>query len=535
MTTCTESSVPPLFDSQILRFDDDLQVEARTVISHSPEPQNVFEVAVIMETLGHTDATAQARGYDDLFDLARHLHEMLGETSYAHANEPGVALGPTSEPFELAEVVSLFIGQSLPWLTAIVLLFVLRTSFWSSALFSPNQSAVMVLALSAGLVTSALFTFPFGRRATFYRLQSNRALVSWTARWFLGVGAATCVVVMLVLYFLLERVLRAYTPATTRAFFEMGVAIAFLQLALVPLYTLRSYGWLTLATLSGALVLTVGFIRVDHGLFTNAVSVIDVQLLSVTTMVVVALSGSWWLMRSSGSQVSVPRKWAVVRSTGPYAIYGAGFFFLVLTGEFVAGGLWSGQFHYQRDFAVIAGASLLILLPLFGYAALVGERFPRHLVSYLQRLSVSDTDELARDLVAWHRRHLGNLILTGLLVGTAMTLTFELFDQGSGMANLISNHLWLFVGLLSANLAVGMGLLSSQALFALSRPGAPAAGVCVGSAASLIAAGALSVVLPDTSAAVLGLMVGSTSFALIAGRYAFRALRRFDRTYYSAL
>lgn len=521
-------------DTGILRFDDDLQVEARTVLSHTAEPQNAFEVAVILETLGHTDATARARGYDDLFDLARHLHETLEDVGIVrHARPKGTADLP--EPLSLAQSAGLFVGQSLPWLTALFVLLAVGTGFWSSTLFTRDQSAAMVLALSAGLVSSALFTYPFARRATFYRLQGRLGLVGWSARWILGAGVVGSAALIGAVYLLLDRVLGLYTPGDTRAFLEIGVAIAVLQLSFAPLYTLRAFGWLAVATAAGVAVLLAALPGVDHGIYTDPFDVISVQLASIGAMAAVATVGSWWLLRRPGDRATPPRKWAVVRSTAPYAVYGSGFFLLVMAGGLAAGGIWHGTFHYVQDYNVVTGTAIFVLLPLFWYTTVVGERLPPHVAALVRRLSVVEVTAAAADLRARFRRELLTLAGVGVAAGAGLVVLAGLLSGSVGVAELVWRHLALFVGALSSYVALAVGVLSSQMLVVLSRPAVPAAGVVGGSAVTLAASGSFALGMSATSAAVLGLLVGTACFAGSTWWATDRVLRRFDHVYYGAL
>lgn len=527
--------MPAPFDGQILSFDDDLHAEARTVLSHTEEPQNPFEVALILETLGHTDTTARDRGYEDVFDFARHIYGTLEDLELRGRShrEPEVAPGEwtTSVP----RAAALWIGQSLPWITALVVLFVAGTGFWSSTVFTRAQSAVVGIALAAGLVVSALFTFPFARRATFYRLQGNLRLVGWTARWVLGTGAVVSVAVMGALYAVFERVLGLYTPGDTRMLFEIGVAVALLQLAFAPLYTIRAFGWLAAATAAGVAVLGAGLPSVDHGVLTDPFAVVRVQLCAMAAMVAVSVAGSWWRLRRDKTAVRVPSKWALARSTAPYAAYGAGFFLLVLVGSFTAGGLWEGHFRYVQSYDVVAGAGLFVLLPIFGYMTFTGERSSAHVASMMRSIAVTEVELAAASMRRRLRRDVANLLVVGLASGGLLVGLAGLFSSDLGAAGLVWHDVGLFAVSVVAYVALGAGALSSQMLFVISRPAVPA--LCA-AGAFVVAAGAaapLSLVCSASASALAGLACGTALFAGTTLWWTDKSLRRFDRVYYGAL
>ena len=55
---------------------DDLHVEARRVLDRNPEPRNLRDVAVALESMGYTTTGAGALGFDSVFDLATAVYDL---------------------------------------------------------------------------------------------------------------------------------------------------------------------------------------------------------------------------------------------------------------------------------------------------------------------------------------------------------------------------------------------------------------------------------------------------------------------------
>ena len=55
---------------------DDLHVEARRVLDRNPEPRNLRDVTVALESMGYTTSGAEALGFDSVFDLATAVYEL---------------------------------------------------------------------------------------------------------------------------------------------------------------------------------------------------------------------------------------------------------------------------------------------------------------------------------------------------------------------------------------------------------------------------------------------------------------------------
>jgi hypothetical protein len=525
----------PASSSLILRFDDDLQAEARTVLARSPEPQNSFEVALILETIGQTDATARARGYSSLFDLADQVYDNL-EDFHLPDEEPDPAASPALPSFSRLDATATFLGSALPWLAAIVIQMVMGTGFWSSSSLPPQLASGMVLALLVGLVTSAVFIVPYSRRATFYRVQGNQALAAWAAKRMLGWGALCCAAVPAGLYLVLQHGLGAYSAATNRSFIEMAIAIAFLQLALAPLCAMHAFRWLGASVGAGAVTLVLGLVLAHHRITAHPLTLIGLQLLALTVMIAIAVAGGVWTLRPwRHDAVQPPSGWAVVRSGAPYALFGAAYFLLVLVSQLVAGGLLHGGYRYQSPFAASSGSALLVLLPLFSYVTIAGERLSERARNLVALRAVTECDSVGRDLEVLNRRHRRGLLLVGVVSCGAMVVLAEALRSDWGLAALVTSHLGLFVSCLVSFVALAFGLLSSHLLFLLARPDRSARSAAIGVVIGLVASWLSGLVFSDGTAAAIGLVVGTAAFAVFGARAAQRALTNFGPAYFGAV
>ncbi|MGH9306225.1 MAG: hypothetical protein ACRD0I_04990 [Acidimicrobiales bacterium] len=544
----------------MLDFERDLHSEARTVLEASHQPQNPFEVAVVLESGGYDQSAARRLGSPDVFDLARRVFEVIDLYSPSpaelrrHASRPhqsalspappgsaGAVRAGADQDRITARLLARCVFYSLPWLLAVIALAVSRVSFWSTITTVQFSSAIS-LALFVSLILTGAVIQAFARRGTFYALQGNRALLAWTTRWTLGGGVAAVVIVFVGMYFGLEYGLAAYTPDANRSFLWFGLSISALLLSLAPLYMARAFGLVTLAAGSGALFVIVAGKAITHGNYIDPFVAMHVQLVAIWIVVVLAGAADWFVLRRftvptgavAHDRVRPPHLGAAARSVAGYAAYGACFFLLIIADHLVVGGLWHGHFVYDGHYELAVGVGLLVLIPTLTYVASVSEIFPGVVRSCLTRYSVSRADEMRRDMRAFYAGHLRTLGAVGLGAAGVLLVAGAAFATASSITAGLAGVYGIFAGALASYLLLSVGVLNAGLLFSLSRPAAPALAAVAGTVVSLVVGGILGARWSIEGGALIGLLAGTALFAGLTTAVTTRAFRRFDATYYRA-
>ena len=539
-----------LHEHTLLAFDRDLHAEARTVLEHSPQPQNLFEVAVILETAGYDDEAARLLGSDDVFELARRVSEVVDlyteaapvDVAEVPAEIPAIARRPRKLYRHLsAGLLARCLLYSVPWLFAIVALAVSRVSFWSTITTVQFSSAIS-LALFVALVLTGAFIQAFARRGTFYALQGNQPLLNWTTCWTLGAGAVVSAVVYGATYAVLEYGLRAYTPNSTKAYLFFGLSISAMLLALAPLFIARAFGFVSLATGAGAAFVSVGGRAITVGQFIDPYTAMKVQLGAISVVVVISLVLDVVVLRHaarpldgpSPARVRRPRLAAAATSVSGYAAYGSCFFLLIIVDQLVAGGLWSGGFSYDNGYELAVGVGLLVLVPTLTYVAASNEVFAGAVQVALARYRVSEVAALREEMSRFYRRHLGALVAVGAASAGLLLLLGAYAAGAMSITSRLPTVYGVYAGALGAYLLLAVGAFNSGLLFSLARPGVPAAATATGAAFSLLLGGGLTAALPATWAALAGLLGGTAVFACWTTAAAHGVFSRFDASYYRA-
>jgi len=519
---------------------DDLHVEARRVLDRNPEPRNLRDVAVALESMGYTPSQARALGFDSVFDLALAVFDL----AYLYWVPREVEPEPPRNTWR-TWVADYLAGSwyGLPWILSLVVLFVGKVALWSSLEATPQVSAVVSLAFFLAAALAGATSQMLARKGAFYYLQGNFTLVRWVVVRVLGYGAAATGLVVAVAY--AAYVVPVYGLRLALIFVEFAVAIFAFLVSAAPLYMLKRFATLAIATASALGVTLLG----AHLLAGSPGGVRHAQLLGLAVgsgaMVVIAVSfltvrADTDLATGDPLEAVKPPTLRVVLWHGlPYAVYGFAYFALILSPPLVAGFVYGGFFGVHRFVypPTLEGAvdiALLELVVLLGLVHASIERFGRRLRPLLS----------GRHLDRWRdaRRALGRewwssvtvvACASALVAWAAPTVLVAVLPAAlTGPVQEAGGTTALRVAAVGFAL-VPVGMLCSQYLFFLARPAAPVAAsvagalVAVGTAGLLAAGG-------DLTLAAWGLVAGGAVYAGGTAVASHRALATGEESFYAS-
>ncbi len=520
----------------VFMAEHDLHSEACAVLEISPDPQNSFEIAVVLSTLGYTDASAATFGCRDLFDMAERIYEVV-ELYFR---------GPIDDtpPESLHERMRrnmryLLRGFSYVelWVLSLALIWVNKSSFWSGGTLTVRQAT----AISLALVCTSLLTGPvvqsFTRRYLFYTLQDNAPLARWVTSRVLYGGAAIVFAAIVACWFVLEHVLGVFTPDTNRVFLAFALLLASLQLGFAPLVASRSAIVLCAAVLSGAAVLV--WLRPDGWVGqVDITRLFTVQAVAIATIFVVTwLSSLWVRRRNESDRDGLPRRALPPRAVGfglgvaPYALYGAMLFAFVFAPKLLAGGMLEGSYRYGPVYEGATDLSMLVLIPALVAVTVMTERFSDDLAAALGELTITEVTDFRRRVLHLIGRRLGVL---AAIVGISDVVMLVAVERLPWLLPADAPD-WLFpTGLLAYSL-LALTLFCAQLLFVLCRPAT--ALVTMGSGMLVLAAVGVPLVQSGRVMAgpLIGFLAGSAVAALLAVALIVRTARRGDWAVYSAM
>ena len=519
---------------------DDLHVEARRVLDRNPEPRNLRDVAVALESMGYTTTGARALGFDTVFDLALAVFD-LTYLYYVPRTEVVPEAKPTWRRFVDDYLAGSWYG--VPWILSIVVLFVGRVALWSSLDATPQVAGIVSLAFVVAAVMAGASSQMLARRGTFYFLQRNYPLVRWVVIRFLIYAVAATVLVIAVLYAFY--VVPVYGLPLGQTFAEFAGAIFIFLLSAAPLYMLRRFYTLALATGLALVVTVVG----AHLLSGSSNGVRHAQLIGLAlgsgAMVIVA--ASYLAIRTevdSGLGASLfvvkpPALRVVLWHSAPYGLYGMAYFVMILVGPLVVGfaygrSLGLDQYVYPSAFQGSVAIALLELVVLLGLVHASVERFGRRLLPLLERHTLERWARTRASLRREWTHSVGLVFVVSSVVAWVLptvllhvlpaTLTAGVRSPGGLMVLEASAYGFALVP---------VGMLCSQYLFFLGRPTPAVLAALAGALTATVATAAL-VHGGALAHGAWGLLAGTSVYALIAGVASYRTLAAGEESFYAS-
>ncbi|MGD0310867.1 MAG: hypothetical protein ABSC90_00235 [Acidimicrobiales bacterium] len=519
---------------------DDLHVEARRVLDRNPEPRNLRDVTVALESMGYTARGAEALGFDSVFDLATAVYELTYLYYVPQVHEAPERIGAWRR-FVDDYLAGSWYG--VPWIMSVVVLFFGRVALWSSLDSTPQSEAMVSLAFFLAAVLAGGCSQMIGRKGTFYLLQKNYPLVRWTVSRFMIYSCSLAALIIALLYTFY--VVPYYGLHLGELFAEFAAAIFAFLLSAAPLYMLRRFYTLALAT-GLALVVTLATAR----LFTTDSSGFrHTQLLGIAVFAgaMVVIAASYLAMRSEtgpggGDPLAVvkpPELRVVLWHTAPYAVYGMAYFVMILGTPMIVGfayghSLGVNQYVYPSTFEGSADLALLELVLLLGLVYASIERFGRRLRPLLE----SQTLNCWRQARAILRREWAVavsvlLVASGVVAWLLPSILLDLLPSGLTASVRTPGGLSVLEVASFGFAIVPIGMLCSQYLFFLSRPRAAVAGAVAGACTGAVVT-ALLVQGGNLTLAAWGLPAGTSVYALITGLASFRVLSAGEESFYGS-
>ena len=519
---------------------DDLHVEARRVLDRNPEPRNLRDVTVALESMGYTTTGAEALGFDSVFDLATAVYELtyLYYVPQVHAvPEPMGAWRRFTDDYLAGS------WYGVPWIMSVIVLFFGRVALWSSLDSTPQSEAMVSMAFFLAAVLAGGCSQMIGRKGTFYLLQKNYPLVRWTVTRFVVYSGSLAALVIALAYTFY--VVPYYGLHLGELFAEYAAAIFIFLLSAAPLYMLRRFYTLALATgLALAVTLvTARLITTDSPGFRHA------QLLGIAVVAgaMVVIAASCLAMRSEtgpgGSDpddvIKPPELRVILWYTAPYAVYGMAYFVMILVSPMIVGfayghSLGVDQYVYPSTFEGSVDLALLDLVVLLGLVYASIERFGRRLRPLLENQALNSWRQARATLRReWVVAVSVLAAASGLVAWLLPKILLALLPAGLTASVRTPGGLSVLEVASFGFAVVPIGMLCSQYLFFLSKPRWAVGGAVAGACTSTVVT-VLLVHSGSLTNASWGLLAGSIVYALITGLASFRVLSAGEESFYGS-
>jgi hypothetical protein len=431
----------------------------------------------------------------------------------------------------------------VPWIMSVIVLFFGRVALWSSLDSTPQSEAMVSMAFFLAAVLAGGCSQMIGRKGTFYLLQKNYSLVRWTVTRFVVYSGSLAALVIALSYTFY--VVPYYGLHLGELFAEYAAAIFIFLLSAAPLYMLRRFYTLALATgLALAVTLvTARLITTDSPGFRHA------QLLGIAVVAgaMVVIAASYLAMRSEtgpgGSDpddvIKPPELRVILWYTAPYAVYGMAYFVMILVSPMIVGfayghSLGVDQYVYPSTFEGSVDLALLDLVVLLGLVYASIERFGRRLRPLLENQALNSWRQARATLRReWVVAVSVLAAASGLVAWLLPKILLALLPAGLTASVRTPGGLSVLEVASFGFAVVPIGMLCSQYLFFLSKPRWAVGGAVAGACTSTVVT-VLLVHSGSLTNASWGLLAGSIVYALITGLASFRVLSAGEESFYGS-
>jgi len=529
-------------NSQATGSDDKLDKLLDEVLERHKQPEDRFEIAAILESLGWNDTRAmQTFGVEDVFELATDLWERSrGKVVYTPFSKP--------EPMSFYKTAIALIRTfmrgvifAFPMAVSVFSMLSLKFSLWSYEHLSVELATAIAIGTIFSFVTVGGFTQAIARRGFFYIIQGYYNMAKRVTFHFIGLGFVVCVLLS-VAFFLLNTIIQMFPLSMVVVIILYFFFLNTIWLSVTVMYILKKELLFTGLIIVGIFIIYVLFELLG-------INIIVSQLISLSLISLLSIACVIWLFKQAekkaekGIQPQLPKMSVTIYSTTPYFIYGLLYFALLYVDRIMA---WStnneftmpyliwfrGEYELGLDFA------LLVLIVPMGIAEVV-------LTKLMMDIEISQKsywgDEVDRMNRTFERLYYGRLAIIGTIATiSAIALYFTLqrlfviFDVpiGQTLFNNQLTHLVFIIALVSY-VFLSVALMNAVILFSLSQPFLVLNDIWPAFLANVIA-GFLCSRWFGYEYAVVGLLLGAVLFVVLSTRSVRKVFRKLDYYLYAA-
>lgn len=509
------------------------------VLKRTINPQDKYEIAAILESMGWNDNMASERfSTRDIFSLAEKIWEHIqSETHRAPIHRPEKM---SKWEYASQSIRSFLRGTifALPMAVSVIAMLTLRFSLWSYE----NLTLALATSIAIGTILSFVvvggFTQALARRGFMYLGQNLGYMARKTAFYFIRLGFICAILVTISFYFF-NWLFKVFPWSMASIIILYFFFLTVIWLSVTIMYMLRKELVFTGLITAGIGIVFILFVILD-------LDIILSQLIALSIVTVTGFFISRYFFYQTERQMekgiapSLPRRSLMLYSTMPYFKYGFFYFLFLNLDRIIA---WStndvympyiiwfrGEYELGLDFAL-----LVLILPMGLIEVVVNEIMLKVYVDQ-QNYRMDDMKSMNK---IYRRFHLKWSIIVSVFC-VANGIILYLFIRYIDYNNIIHldifgnkvTHFVLIVAIISYSILT-IGLMNCLILFSLSQPKMAGSAIATAVAVNAILGFVLSRWV-DYSWAIIGLIVGAMVFTVLSYQSVRKVFRDLDYYLYSA-
>lgn len=523
-----------------VRQGETFQKLVTDVLQRTINPEDRFEVAAVLESMGWNDRMANERfGSGDIFNLAEDIWNALQKRLLVTPLSKMEKLTPWQY---FTRIVRSFLRGmifALPMAVSVVAMLTLRFSLWSYQYLSLEQATAISIGTILSFIIVGGFTQAVARRGFLYIGQGHYHMARKTVYFFVRIGYFVCFVAGLG-FLMFNTIFPVYPWSMTLLIVLFLYVLSGIWLSVTIMYILQKE-----LTFTGLITAGIGLVFVLFVLL--KINIVVSQLISISIVAILSIFIVRYYFYKAEKEMEkgiapvMPRRSMTLYTTLPYFSYGFLYFAFLNIDRIIA---WStnnsympyliwfrGEYELGLDFA------LLILIFPMGLVEVVVNEIMANLVADQKNYPAVDITRMNKAYTVFYRKRIIIVALFSALNGIILFLLVRLLSSSSKLEiDVFGNRITLFVFVIAV-IAYGsmvIGLMNSLILFSLSQPIMVVRSIMIALAINILVGFTLSRWI-DYSWSVLGLLAGSLLFLIISTRWVLKVLNKLDYYLYNAM
>ncbi len=513
------------------------------VLEKSIKPQDMYEIAALLESIGWNDKRASlAYGVQDIFELAEVLWNMLkGRASF----ESYVGEEKIGAVANFMVVIKSFLRGmifALPMAISVIAMLTLRFSLWSYENLSTELATCIAIGTILSFMSIGGFTQAIARRGFFYINQGYYNMAKRITYYFLKLGYLFCGIIALA-FFIFNLFFEIFPTNLMLIILVYYLFLCSNWLAVTVMYILKREFTFALLITAGIGVVFIFFVLFKFNILVS--QIIALLFISIVgLLLVIYFFNQAEKKMEKGISPEPPRKSIMLYSLMPFFIYGFLYFTFLFMDRVIS---WStndvfmpyliwfrGGYELGLDFAL-----LMMIIPL-GFSEVTVSRLMVRLEN-AQKNSVShDVETLNKKYISLYSRSMVTIAIVSVISAILVFLALLLFRSGYGPSiinkALLANNtmFFVFIWALISYAILCVALTNVIILFSLSQPSFVTKSILRALIINVVV-GFLLTRWISYEYAVFGLLAGSIFLMISSTIYVIKVLKNLDYYIYAAL
>ena len=510
-------------------------------------PLSVWAVAATIESLGVRDIDASSDyGYNTVFDLAEDVFKQIKEhirSKYKEEEESEFKLGDVYESFKMFfKHFGMGVLFTMPMISQIVAIIIFEYALWAWFRFNVAQATMIAMGTIGAFIITGGFIQVLGRLVSKYMGEENYYL-SWRAIKAVMYFAIPLVLGIAAITFLVNIILPFYPQRMVTIGLTYFLLISTMMLSAAVLYASQQKLIILASILLGTLAVAFGMEVLDWGIYLS--QWLGISLTAGIQIVYIVLY-YFFKIRITRQQLykqSLPKLEVSYYNTYRYFLYGFAYFSFLFVDRILA---WSAgpppppyiiwfntPYELGMDWALLSFiftiALLEFIIHLFSHRIIPAQK--KTDISKLKKFNMYFSNFYSLQLVLLFFVGVISIVLT--YYGVLALRIFE--DDYPEIQDFFANPITFKVFWIGSigYLFLVFGLLNSLFFFTMNRPEFVLYSMFAALGANALTGYICSRVI-GFEYAVVGLVVGSITFAAVTGLIGKRFFKHLDYFYYSA-